>query len=116
MHETWTLPTITADDAVDALRLGRRALIDVRKPEARQRDGRRIAEATWIDPQSLDHRHPLTAADAPVAVFCVHGHEVSHFACALLLVHGRDARLVTGGFEALVAAGAPLSPLLINDA
>ena len=67
--------------------------------------------SNWTNLDYLRQSHIRTADPRPLIVFCVHGHEVSRFACALLLLHGRDARYVTGGFEALKAAGAPLAPV-----
>jgi Fe-Mn family superoxide dismutase len=51
------------------------------------------------------------ASRHPIVVFCVHGHEVSRFGTAMLLLHGVQARYVEGGFTALVAAGADTVPL-----
>jgi len=86
-------------------------LIDVRKPEARARSGERIAGSTWIDPAALSPSHPVFADQTPLIFFCVHGHEVSTYACALARYVGRDATMVTGGFQALVEAGAKTEPL-----
>lgn len=104
MPDAFTLPNLPADRALDW------PLLDVRKAAARMASGQGIVGADWIDPFDLDHHHPATRG-GPVAVFCVHGHEVSSFATALLRLHGRDARQVQGGFDALIAAGAPLDPL-----
>lgn len=101
MPEPFALPDLAADAALSW------PLLDVRKPGAR---AQALAGAVVVDPFALDHAHPQTRG-GPVAVFCVHGHEVSAFATALLRLHGRDARQVRGGFHALVAAGARLEPL-----
>ena len=103
------LPRISAEDALandDAF-----TFLDLRKPEAAQRSGKAMVGAIRQDPFTFDHDHPLTQSDRPVAVFCVHGHEVSRFGCAMLMLHGVDARFIEGGFEALVAAGVPLEDL-----
>ncbi|MEM8790085.1 MAG: rhodanese-like domain-containing protein [Pseudomonadota bacterium] len=104
------LPAITADDALALTDAGKATLLDIRKPAAVAADGRRIPGALTRDPFAFGHDDPLMADDRPLIAFCVHGHEVSQFACALLMVHGREARYVTGGFEALVAAGAQTEP------
>ncbi len=102
---------LPAFSAADALAVPGLRFIDVRKAPARAASGRTIAGAEWHDPFSLGHAHPLVTAEGPIAIFCVHGHEVSQFVCALLKLHGRDAHYVTGGYEALVAAGAPTDPI-----
>ena len=104
------LPAISAEDALAAMADGA-VLLDIRKPKARAEAGQTIAGALARDPFAFSHDDPLTETEAPVVVFCVAGHEVSQFACALLLLHGRDARYVVGGYNALVAAGAPLVAL-----
>lgn len=108
--DTYTLPCVTPEEALHRASLGA-TLIDMRKPPARAASGETIERAVIRDPFTFDHDDPLTVADGPLIVFCVHGHEVSQFACALLLVHGRDACYVEGGYEALTAANAPLEDL-----
>ncbi|QPH54058.1 sulfurtransferase [Pontivivens ytuae] len=99
------LPAIEASEALS----DPRPLIDVRKATAR--DGAPdIAGTRWIDPFRLDHDHPLIEAAVPVIFFCVHGHEVSRYACALARLHRIDAAYVEGGYEALVTAGARRAP------
>jgi len=112
----FTLPQIDASSALGLAAAGKAVLIDLRKPQAIAGSGQMIRGAEPRNPFTFSHDDPLMAdplkADCgPLLVFCVHGHEVSQFACALLMVHGRDARYVTGGFEALKAAGAPLVPI-----
>ncbi len=104
------LPSVTAAEALAAHAAGA-TLLDIRKPAARAASGVTVAGAEIRDPFAFGHDDPLTEAQGPVIAFCVHGHEVSQFACALLLVHGREARYVAGGFEALLVAGAPCTPL-----
>lgn len=107
---TFTLPAVAPNEALRLASAGA-TLIDVRKPSARMASGRTVAGAEIRDPFTFGHDDPLMVADGPMIVFCVHGHEVSQFACALLLVHGRNACYVEGGYEALVAAHAPLEDL-----
>ncbi|WP_316012911.1 sulfurtransferase [Roseobacter sp. HKCCA0434] len=101
------LPSLSAADALVKSRDGTIHLIDVRKAQARTASSHAIAGAEWIDPYTLDHAHPVLTRSA-LAFFCVHGHEVSRFACALARMHGIDAAYVGGGFAALRAAGADL--------
>lgn len=85
--------------------------VDLREPAARAASGVTVAGTAIRDPLSFGHADPLTRAAGPILAFCVRGREVSRVACALLLVHGREARYVAGGFGALVAAGATLAPI-----
>ena len=105
LDDTFHLPSISAAEALSRARDGA-TLIDVRKAPAVLASGRRIEGALIRDPFAFGHDDPLTRSGAKLITFCVHGHEVSQFACALLMLHGRDSCYVAGGFEALVAAGA----------
>ncbi len=107
----FTLPHIGADAALRLAASGDALLIDLRKPQATASSGQLVRGAERRDPFAFSHDDPLMADPRPLIAFCVHGHEVSQYACALLLLHGRDARYVTGGFEALKSAGAPLDPV-----
>ena len=97
------LPHVTAPEALASADI----LIDVRKAPARNADGRGLPGADWIDPYRLSPDHPVLQGTGRLIFFCVHGHEVSRYATALALFAGREAAYVAGGFEALVAAGAP---------
>lgn len=110
LDHPFRLPTISADEALLRVRDGA-VLIDLRKPPAVLASGNRVAGALIRDPYVFGHSDPLTHSDAPLITFCVHGHEVSQFACALLMLHGRDACYVSGDYEALVAAGAVLEDI-----
>lgn len=106
----YALPSIDAAAAIRQAAEGAAAFVDVRKPAAAAASGFSVRGALARDPLALSHDDPLTSDPRPLIVFCVHGHEVSQFACALLMLHGRDVRYVRGGFEALKVAGAPLDP------
>lgn len=108
--DAYALPSATPAEALAAQAEGA-VLVDLRKPAARAASGRTIRGAALRDPFAFGHDDPLTASAAPVILFCVHGHEVSRFGCALLLLRGRRARYVAGGFAALAEAGAALVPL-----
>ena len=107
LENQFQLPSVSAETALERAALGA-TLIDLRKSPAILASGKRIAASETRDPFAFDHADPLTRANGPLITFCVHGHEVSQFACALLMLHGRDVHYVVGGFEALVAAGAEL--------
>ena len=110
MPDTYTLPALSAAQALSRAKDGAR-LVDIRKVPARANSGRTVRGAELRDPFTFGHADPLLESDQPLIVFCVHGHEVSQFACALMLVHGCEAAYVSGGFEALVEAGAELEEL-----
>jgi thiosulfate sulfurtransferase len=89
-------------------------IVDVRKPAARAGSGLQISGATW--------RHPFDAANwadafrgRRVAVYCVHGHEVSRAVRGFLEDCGVKARLIEGGFEAWRDAGLPVEPVGMSD-
>ncbi|MHA3976291.1 rhodanese-like domain-containing protein [Halovulum sp. GXIMD14794] len=105
----YRLPSIPASEVLRAAS-GAFDLIDVRKTAAREKDGRDLAGARWVEPFTLRFEHPVLSGSRPLVFFCVQGHEVSQFAAALALVAGVEARYVEGGFAALVAAGARLLP------
>ncbi|MDH3666085.1 MAG: hypothetical protein OEN23_04055 [Paracoccaceae bacterium] len=107
----FTLPNLDAGTALARHQSGEAVLIDLRKPEARTASGEALPGALIRDPFALGHDDPLTEDERPLIVFCVHGHEVSQFACALLMLHGRDVHYVEGGFAALKGAGAETQPL-----
>lgn len=89
-------------------------IIDVRKPVARLASGSAIAGSVW--------RHPFDALNwvgefsgNRVALYCVHGHEVSRAVRGFLADMGIEAVIVEGGFEAWKAAGLPVAPVESAD-
>ena len=110
LDEPFHLPSISATEALSRARDGA-VLVDLRKPASALASGHRIEGALVRDPYRFGHDDPLTGSEDRLIAFCVHGHEVSQFACALLMLHGRNVCYVTGGYEALVAAGATLEEI-----
>ena len=93
---------------------GAMVLIDIRKPRARAASGLAIPGSVW--------RHPFDAANwaeefshCNVALFCVHGHEVSQAVCGYLRDMEIDAVIMEGGFEAWKQAGLPVETLAEAD-
>lgn len=83
-------------------------ILDVRRRDAFEAAADVIPTARW-----RNHKAPVGAEEkpalwAPVVVYCVHGHQVSQAAAALLRSTGIDARYLEGGVEAYRAAGGPL--------
>lgn len=79
-------------------------VLDVRRDAAFDADTRVIAGALRPagDLPAFAREH---FAGRPVVVYCVHGHEVSRDAAALLGSAGYDASFLEGGIEAWIAAG-----------
>lgn len=110
----YSFPSLSAGEALQFQDRGA-LVLDVRKAPALRASGQAVRGARWRDPLTFDRSDPALAETRPVVVYCVHGHEVSHYAAALLRVHGVEAFVVRGGFEALVAAGAPLEAVSHED-
>ena len=106
----FSLPFVSAADALSRASSGA-LLVDLRKPAARAADGRALPGAMLLDPFAFGHDHKLMVDSREIITFCVHGHEVSQFGCALLMLHGRQASYVLGGFQAIAATGVALQEL-----
>jgi rhodanese-related sulfurtransferase len=83
-------------------------LLDVRRRAVFEADGQRIAGARWRDHRRAAAWGPVLPAGRPVVVYCVHGHNVSQGAVAVLRALGLPARHLEGGLEAFRAAGGTL--------
>ena len=89
-------------------------IIDVRKPIGRLASGSAIAGSVW--------RHPFDVLNwagefsgGRVALYCVHGHEVSQAVRGFLADMEIEAVIAEGGFEAWKTAGLPVAPLESAD-
>jgi rhodanese-related sulfurtransferase len=81
------------------------AIIDVCRPQAFNDVQRMIAGAVWRDHMAAnDWAHEL-GEGKEVIVNCVHGHNVSQVAVALLRAQGVNARYLKGGIAAWETAG-----------
>lgn len=85
-------------------------IIDVRKEPARLASGFTIPGSLRRKPFSADDWWPDFVGQH-VAVFCVHGHEVSRSVRGFLADNGIAAVYLDGGFEAWRAAGLPVAPI-----
>ena len=81
-------------------------VLDVRRDKAFEEDPTIVASALRADGDlaAFAARH---ANGRPIAVYCVHGHEVSQEAARALSRAGHDASFLAGGIEAWRAAGLP---------
>ena len=83
-------------------------LFDVRREAAYREADRIIPTATWRDHRLAASWAETLTEGGEVVVYCVHGHQVSWAAVALLRAAGRRARILEGGIEAYREAGGPL--------
>jgi rhodanese-related sulfurtransferase len=82
-------------------------LIDVRRLQSFELDPVMIAGATWRDPFSVGDWLKFLPYHREIAVYCVHGHEISKNTCAALRMAGLNAHYLEGGMEAWKAGGGP---------
>jgi thiosulfate sulfurtransferase len=80
--------------------------IDVRKQSAFLGSGLLMPGARRQLPFDAENWWPAYKGDR-LAIFCVHGHEVSKAVAGFLADQGLDAAYLEGGFEAYRAAGQP---------
>lgn len=83
-------------------------IFDVRRQQAYAEATDVIPTAVWRDHRDAEAMRGSLGPEADVVVYCVHGHEVSQSAAALLRSMGVRARYLDGGIEAYRALGAPL--------
>lgn len=112
MSQNYNQTSLSPDALADST--GGWVIIDVRKPVARLASGSAIAGAIW--------RHPFDALNwagefngKRVALYCVHGHEVSRAVRGFLADMDIETVFVEGGFEAWKAAGLPVAPVESAD-
>lgn len=80
-------------------------VFDVRRREAYDADATVLPTAMWRDHRAARDWGERLDPDARYVVYCVHGHQVSQAAAALLRSLGLDARFLAGGIEGYRAAG-----------
>src|SRR5579883_151629 len=99
-----TSPEVVLD--VGTLRglMGEAAIIDVRRRLAFSGAKAVIAGAAWRDPEAVAEWAKDVPRDRPVVVYCKYGYEVSLFVATALRERGFDARSLTGGIAAWLAA------------
>jgi rhodanese-related sulfurtransferase len=82
-------------------------VIDVRRTPTFDADDRMIVGALRCPSDDIAAWRRGRGKDAPVVVYCAHGHEVSQEAAETLRNLGVDARYLTGGIAAWVEQGLP---------
>ncbi len=83
-------------------------LFDVRRAEAFAAAADIIPTAAWRDHRAADTWGAALPPDAEIVVYCVHGHQMSRSAAALLRAQGHAVAYLEGGIEGYRAAGGPL--------
>ena len=84
-------------------------VIDVRREAVFKTAPDLIAGAIRQDPATINEWAGKIKNNAPVVVYCVHGHEVSQNAAKVLRERGLSATFLEGGIEAWRAAGGDLA-------
>lgn len=84
-------------------------ILDVRRAAALAQATRSLPRALPRDPEAVGAWAGALERHRPVAVYCVHGHEVSQGVAAALVARGFDAAFLAGGIEGWEALGLPLA-------
>lgn len=80
-------------------------IVDVRRDKVYAEATDVIPTSRWRDHRAADHWARELAPGIEVVVYCVHGHQVSQAACALLGAAGVEARYLEGGIDGYREAG-----------
>ena len=90
-------------------------VVDVRKRPAFEADPAMLPGAVWRDPHAVEQWAAELPPGCSLAVYCVHGHEVSRGVRDSLRRCGVMAGIIEGGIEGWRAAGGPVVPTLEGD-
>ena len=89
-------------------------LIDVRRAQALNSSGAKIASSNWKNPALwLDWKDEI-AHDLPIVLYCAHGQEISQGLSASLQAMGANAWHLEGGIAAWQAQGQAVTPALLS--
>ena len=80
-------------------------IVDVRREQVYAEATDVIPTARWRDHRAADKWTRELAPGGEAIVYCVHGHQVSQSACALIAAAGVKARYLAGGIEGYRDAG-----------
>jgi rhodanese-related sulfurtransferase len=84
---------------------------DVRRRPAFEADRTMLPDAIWRDPNAVERWATELPSGCSIAVYCVHGHEVSRGVRDALRRRGVMAGIIEGGIEGWRAAGGPVVPV-----
>lgn len=82
-------------------------VIDARRRDAYEAEDYVIPGAIWWDHMKTDEIGALDTGGRDMVICCVHGHQVSQAAAAVLRAAGKNVRVLRGGVEAWKTAGLP---------
>lgn len=80
-------------------------VVDVRRAQVFAEATDLVPTAVWRDHRAADQWGRELAPGREAIVYCVHGHQVSQAACALLIAAGVEARYLEGGIDGYREAG-----------
>jgi Fe-Mn family superoxide dismutase len=83
-------------------------VVDVRRRPAFEADPAMVPGAVWRDPRAVEEWAAELPLGCSLAVYCVHGHEVSRGVRDALRRRGVMAGIIEGGIEGWRAAGGPV--------
>lgn len=99
---------ISADELNDRMARGvSLRVFDVRRHQALETGSRFIPGSRWRDHMQTAAWIDQVAPGTPVALTCMHGHNVSQIAGARLRAAGVQARVLAGGIDGWLEAGLP---------
>jgi rhodanese-related sulfurtransferase len=90
-------------------------VVDVRRTSAFKSAPTRIPGSIWRDHMQAAAWLPALGPERDLVVYCIHGHNVSALAAALLEQAGARVSVLEGGIEAYAAAGGPLVSNQVKD-
>jgi rhodanese-related sulfurtransferase len=82
-------------------------ILDVRRREVAEASGRVLPTAIWCDPERIADWAGYVEGGQRCVVYCVHGHQLSQAAAAVLRSRGVTAHVLAGGFAGWAEAGLP---------
>lgn len=88
--------------------VGQARVLDVRRAGVFEQATERLPGSQWRDPELVGQWMADVPRGCEVAVYCVHGHEVSRNIAVRLRANGINARFLEGGIHGWLAAGLPL--------
>jgi Fe-Mn family superoxide dismutase len=89
--------------------IGDALVLDVRRAGVHEQARTMIPGARWHDPATVFTWSAELPAERQLALYCVHGHEVSRATAMRLRAAGLNARYLRGGLDGWQAAGRPLA-------
>jgi rhodanese-related sulfurtransferase len=98
--------TISPDDLQQLLTDRKNILLlDVRRRNDFEADGRKIPGAAWLDPERFAQWSTALPLDREIVIYCARGGSVSHSVAGQLQAKGIRVRFIEGGIEAWKQAG-----------